>query len=75
MGKLARGQVINLTQDVSTFARSLPHHPHKLDVVVVRREGSAGTHRDFRVRRSVVLRALQWLQSNNPHYKNVPLDL
>lgn len=40
----------------------------------VRREGSTGTHHDFCVRRSVVLRALQWLQTNNPYYKDVPLD-
>ena len=50
--------VINLPQDVASFATSLPCLPSQLDVIVVRKQSSATSHRDFRVRRSVVLRAL-----------------
>ena len=48
------GHVINLPQDVASFATSLPRLPSELDVIVVRKEGANQSHRDFRVRRSVV---------------------
>ena len=68
------GHVLNLPQDVSSTATSLPHLPSELDIVIVRREGSSGSHRDFRVRRSVVCSALQWLMANNLYYRNIQLD-
>ena len=68
------GHVINLPQDVASFATSLPRLPSQLDVIVVRRDGTAGSHRDFKVRRSVVLRALQWLLANNIYYRHVHID-
>ena len=46
------GHVINLPQDVVSFATSLPRLPVELDVLVVRKEPDQ-THRDFRVRRAV----------------------
>ena len=63
------GHVINLPQDAHTFATSLPRLPSQLDVLVVRKEGHEQSHRDFRVRRSVVQNALQWLISNHKYYK------
>ena len=68
------GHVINLPQDVESFANSLPRLPSQLDVIVVRKEGATQSHRDFRVRRSVVQRALQWLLENNIYYRNVHID-
>ncbi len=68
------GHVINLPQDVASFATTLPRLPSELDVIVVRKEGAANSHRDFRVRRSVVLRALQWLLVNNLYYRNIHID-
>ena len=68
------GHVINLPQDVASFATRLPRLPSELDAVVVRKEGGVQSHRDFRVRRSVVLRALQWLVANNIYYHNVHID-
>ena len=68
------GHVINLPQDVASFASSLPRLPSELDIIVVRKEGATQSHRDFRVRRSVVLRALQWLLANNIYYRNVRID-
>ena len=46
------GHVINLPQDVISFAHSLPRLPSELDVLVVRKEQDQ-SHRDFRVRRAV----------------------
>ena len=62
------GHVINLPQDVMSFAHRLPRLPSDLDIVVVRKEGADQSHRDFRVRRLVVHRALQWLITNNTYY-------
>ena len=68
------GHVVNLPQDVSAFANSPPRHPRDLDVIVVRREGSNQSHRDFRVRRRVVLRALEWLVANNTYYRHITIN-
>ena len=54
------GHVINLPRDVMSFANRLPRLPSNL----VRKEGVDQSHRDFRVRRSVVHHALQWLTMN-----------
>ena len=35
------GHVINLSQDVASFANSLPRLPTELDVIIVRKEGTA----------------------------------
>ena len=50
---------INLPQDIDSFAHVLPRSPKDLDVIIIQKEGTAGTHKDFRVRRSKVLHALQ----------------
>ena len=63
------GHVINLPQDIASFATSLPRLPSELDVVVVRKEGANQSHRDFRVRRSVVHRALEWQVTHNIYYR------
>ncbi len=68
------GHVINLPQDINTFVNSLPRSPSTLDVLIVRREGAAESHKDFKVRRSVVLCALQWLVQNNIFYRDVTID-
>ena len=57
--------------DVGSFTNTLPRLPSELDVIVVRKEGATESHHDFCVRRSVVLRALQWLLTNNIYYCNV----
>ena len=62
------GHVINLPQDVVSFANSLPRVPSELDVLVVRKD-SEQSHRDFRVRKSVVQEALTWLLENNRYYR------
>ena len=67
------GHVINLPQDVASFVCSLPRMPSQLDVVVVRKEGAAGSHKDFKVRWSRVLQALQWLMENKPYFREISL--
>ena len=68
------GHVINLPQDVACFANSLPPLPSELDIIVTRKEGAANSHRDFHVRRAVVLHAFQWLLTNNKYYRSVHLN-
>jgi len=68
------GHILNLPQDVASFVNTLPRSPTTLDIVIVRKQGVNQTHRDFRVRRAVVLRALQWLVVNNKYYNDVVID-
>ena len=69
------GHVVNLPQDVASFAQCLPRLPSNLDVIVVRREGANQTHTDFRVRREVVQRALQWLITNHKYYQSLGITI
>ena len=64
--------VINLPQDVACLRTPCLNFP-VIDIIVVRKEGAADSHRDFRVSRVVVLRALQWLLANNQYYRMVAL--
>ena len=70
------GHVINLPQDVASSSNTLPQLPSKLNVIIVRKEGTDKSHRHFHVRRSVVHRALQWLVMYNKYYRpsNVCID-
>ena len=66
------GHVVNLPHDVASFTQLLPRLPANLDVLIVRREGANQTHRDFRVRRSVVL---QWLVTHNQYYCSLGITI
>ena len=68
------GHILNLPQDVISFVNELPRCPATLDVIIVRREGTDESHRDFRVRRAVVFRALRWLIVNNMYYNDVMIN-
>ena len=65
------GHVINLPQDIPLFVNSLPRQPSDLDI---RKEGSGSNHRDFCMRRSKVLAALQWLVTNNAYFSNITIN-
>lgn len=41
------GHVVNLPQDVTSFARNLPRLSSNLDAPIVRKEGAAQSRRDF----------------------------
>ena len=68
------GHVVNLPQDVASFVNTLPRQPTSLDIVVVRKESSANSHRDFRVRRLKVVNALHWLLANNKYFQDITVD-
>ena len=44
------------------------------DIITIRKQGSSQSHRDFHVRRSVVLAALQFLISNNIYFHNISIN-
>ena len=69
-----KGHIVNSPQEVGSFATSLPRKPSELDIILVRKEGSQNSHHDFRVRKSVVLNALQWLKENNKYYQDITID-
>ena len=43
------GRILNLPQDVSSFANNLPRPPTEVDVIIVRKEGATESHKDFRI--------------------------
>ena len=69
-----KGHVLNMPQDVQDFLDKLPPHVNQLPLLVLRRHGSNNTYADFRVCRQKILEALQWLQRNNPFYKDITID-
>ena len=69
------GHVISLEQYVQSIARVLPHLPSDLPLLTVRKPcGTAGEHKDFRVRKSVVENALKYLKQNNPLYTDIEIS-
>ena len=68
------GHILILLQDITSFMNSLPRYLATLDIIIVRREGTDETYRNFRVWRAVVLRALQWLIVNNRYYNDVTIN-
>ena len=69
-----KGHVICLPQDVQSAATALPRTGRSVGVVVIKRKSKSGGHRDFSVRRAVVLEAFRWLIRNNRYYSNVTID-
>ena len=62
MSNYHNGSMHIVDMDVTSFGNS---SPRLLDIVSVRKEGAVDSHGDFRVRRAVVLHALQCLVANN----------
>ena len=52
---------------------SLPHDPANLDIIIVCKEGASSTYKDFHVRKSRILEALQWLKANNRYINNISI--
>ena len=68
------GHVVNVAQDITTFAATLPRLAADVPIIIIRREGQEpGQHKDLHVRRGNVQRALVWL-INNPYYRDIVLD-
>ena len=68
------GHCINLPQNVTELATSLPRYPKDLAVIVVKVKGKDNTFKDVTVRKEKVHKALLWLIRNNPHYSDVTFD-
>lgn len=65
------GHCINLPQNVSELAQTLPRYPKELSVIIVKVKGKDNNNKDLFVRRQNVAKALQWPITNNPHYKDI----
>ena len=69
------GHIVNVAQDVTTFAATLPRLAADVPIIIIRREGQEpGQHKDLHVRRAHVQQALLFLKDNNPYYRDIVLD-
>ena len=68
------GYVVILAQNIGDFVNSLPRPARELPIIVVRRQGGEGTHKDILVRRQRVFDALNWLRANNPFYSDISVN-
>ena len=68
------GHCINLPQNVTELATSLPRYPKDLAVIIVKVKGKGNTFKDVRVRKQRVQNALVWLINNNPHYSELLIN-
>ena len=73
-GIASKGHCIAFPQAVQEAATILPRLPAEVNIIRVRRQGKDDTHKDFRVRKHCVERALRWLKDNNPAYGDVAID-
>ncbi|CAB4040611.1 Hypothetical predicted protein, partial [Paramuricea clavata] len=68
------GHCINLPQNVTELATSLPRYPKDLAVIIVKVKGRENTFKDVRVRKQKVHDALIWLINNNPYYTKLLIN-
>ena len=68
------GHCINLSQNITELANSLPHYPKDLSVIVVKEKGKNNIHKDVVVRKKKVEDALNWLISHNLCYRNININ-
>ncbi|KAK3925505.1 Spore cortex-lytic enzyme, partial [Frankliniella fusca] len=68
------GHVINFFQDITEFTKTLPHSIEDISGVVKVCCQTPSFHKDFTVRKRLVLEALHWLKENNPHYFDVEVN-
>ena len=66
---------INLPQNVTELATSLPRYLKDLAVIIVKVKGKDNTFKDVTVRKQKVHDALVWLIRNNPLYSEVTEDV
>ena len=68
------GHVVNLAKNIGDFVNSLPRPAWELPIIVVRRQGGEGIHKDLLVRQQRVFDALNWLRANNPFYGDISIN-
>ncbi len=66
------GHCINLPQNVTELATSLPRYPKDVAVIIVKVKDN--TFKDVTVRKQKVHSALVWLINNNPHYSEIIIN-
>ncbi|KAK3924461.1 ATP-dependent DNA helicase RRM3 [Frankliniella fusca] len=69
------GHVIIFFQDVHSFAKVLPYTIADISGVVKICCKTKSFHKDFNIRKEVVLNALRWLKANDDHYHDIVIDL
>ena len=69
-----KGHDLNMPQDIKGFVNHLPRNVHTLPILHLRRIDQDNNHKDLFVRWQKVLSVLQWLQCNNPFYRNITID-
>ena len=69
------GHCVNLPQNVTELATSLPRYPKDLAVIIVKVKGRNNTFKDVTVRREKVHNALLWLVHNNSHYTKLEINV
>ena len=69
------GHCINLPQNVTELATSLPRYPKDLAVIIVKVKGKDNTFKDVTVPKEKVHDALVWLIRHNPLYSEVTEDV
>ena len=67
----ASGHCIAFPQEINEPAQILPRLPSDINIICVRKTGRNETSKDFKIRRCVVQRALEWLQTNNHAYQDI----
>ena len=66
--------VVNLAQNIGDFVNSLPQPARELPIIVVRRQGGEGIHKDLLVRRQRVFDALNWLRAKKNFYSDIGIN-
>ena len=68
------GHCVNLPQNVSELATSLPRYPKDLAAIIVKVKGKDNTFNDVNVRKQKVHDALVCLIRNNPLYSEITIN-
>ena len=66
-----KGHTISFVQDVAGFAQRLPRGQPELPFIIIK-----APHQEtmLKANRMHILAALEWLQKNNPHYRDIVID-
>jgi hypothetical protein len=74
----AKGHIVSFPQDIYDVCRALPRLPEQVQWIRVVKhfKGADGelSSKSFRVKKTHVLEALEWLQKHNPLYQNVKIE-
>ena len=68
------GHCVNLPQNITELASSLPLYAKDVSVILVKMKGKNNTFKDVYVRGQKVADALNWLVVHNPCYKNLTFN-